>query len=219
MTATAEPLAFFGAALRRAAAGDGAGLRLVDPTGTRAPLDLAPAEWCGGLRPGDGSMLDRCHGATLDVGCGPGRLTAALARAGRPALGIDVSAEAVRQTRDRGGRARRACVLTSDLRPAAWRHALLADGNIGIGGDPVRLVARCRDLLGPGGDLIAELAAPGARSWSGRVAMEYGDTRSDPFRWAVVSAGDIGRLAARASMTVAETWTEAGRWFARLTHA
>jgi 2-polyprenyl-3-methyl-5-hydroxy-6-metoxy-1,4-benzoquinol methylase len=47
-------------------------------------------------------FVDRCHGPTLDVGCGPGRLTAALTERGVDALGIDISLEAVRQTRDRG---------------------------------------------------------------------------------------------------------------------
>jgi SAM-dependent methyltransferase len=47
------------------------------------------------------------YDAGLDVGCGPGRLTAALSRAGCYALGLDISTRAVATTRARGG-ARRA---------------------------------------------------------------------------------------------------------------
>jgi hypothetical protein len=32
-----------------------------------------------------------------------------------------------------------------------WRRVLLADGNIGIGGDPPRLLRRCRRLAGAAG--------------------------------------------------------------------
>ena len=105
---------------------------------------------CG---PATTALLARCAGPTLDVGCGPGRLTGGADPTGAArASGIDISAEAVRQARGRGAPAMRA----RRVRPAArttgrWQHVLLADGNIGIGGDPVALLRRCRDLLAPGG--------------------------------------------------------------------
>ena len=55
---------------------------------------------------GEGELAD-CRGATLDPGCGPGRLTAALAGRGVPTLGIDAAAAAVAWTIERGGRALR----------------------------------------------------------------------------------------------------------------
>ncbi|MEV6930039.1 class I SAM-dependent methyltransferase, partial [Dactylosporangium sp. NPDC051485] len=149
----------------------------------------------------------------------PGRHTAALAARGRRVLGVDVSPQAVRYARRRG-----APVLCQDLfQPlpgeGAWRGALLADGNIGIGGDPVRLLGRCRHLLGPAGEVLAELDPPGAGSWSGPVALAGPGRTSAPFAWAFVAADDIAAVARRAGLHATETWTEAGRWFARLTPA
>jgi 2-polyprenyl-3-methyl-5-hydroxy-6-metoxy-1,4-benzoquinol methylase len=86
-------LAVFDAALWRAGAGHPTALTLRDDTGGEHRLD--PATWCGDEVPGDGGLLDRCAGPTLDVGCGPGRLAAALMRRGHPALGIGVSVAAV----------------------------------------------------------------------------------------------------------------------------
>jgi len=211
-----DALAYYGAALRRAATGSHADLRLIDPAGRRPAIRLSPTEWCGSLRPGDAQLLARCHGATLDVGCGPGRLTAALASRWIPALGIDISSEAVRQARQRGADAELACILTSDLAPQSWQHLLLIDGNIGIGGDPSRLLGRCRDLLRPDGDIFVEVDPPGATSWAGSVNLGYRGGVSSPFEWAVVAADDLGALAADVAMAVFEMWPAADRWFARL---
>lgn len=211
-------LGYYGAALRRAASGVPTDLRLIDPAGKRPAIRLSPAEWCGSLRPGDISLLDRCAGATLDVGCGPGRLTAGLALRSIPALGIDISMEAVRQTALRGAAAQLACILTGDLEPV-WQHVLLADGNIGIGGDPAALLRRCAALLRPGGDVIVEVDPPGTASWNGTVSLGYRSGLSTPFAWAVVGVEDIDALVWDTAMTVRETWTEANRWFARFAKA
>jgi hypothetical protein len=97
-----------------------------------------------------------------------------------------------------------------------WRHILLADGNIGIGGDPARLLARCRDLLAPGGDILVELDPPGTGSWQGPVALCH-DGRTGPlFPWAAVAADDLDALAHHTALSVLEQWTEARRCFARL---
>jgi SAM-dependent methyltransferase len=147
---SAPPLAVYGTALRRAAAGWQAHLTAVDATGR---VRAFPAgAWCGGLRDGDQGLLDRCGGPTLDVGCGPGRLAGALAGRGQVALGVDVSAEAVRQARRRGVSALCRDVYAAPLPgEGRWRRVLLADGNIGIGGDPPRLLRRCRRLAGAAG--------------------------------------------------------------------
>ncbi len=84
----------------------------------------------------DLQLVDACTGPTLDVGCGPGRLTAALARRGTPALGIDVCAEAVSQARLRGAAALRRDVFDPVPGEGRWHWVLLADGNIGIEGRP-----------------------------------------------------------------------------------
>src|SRR4051812_28542855 len=53
-------------------------------------------------RPGDDTVVKRCSGPTLDVGCGPGRMAHAIAASGVPALGIDISDRAVAEARARG---------------------------------------------------------------------------------------------------------------------
>ncbi len=64
-----------------------------------------------GRRPPTGSTgscsSSPCDDATIDIGCGPGRLVAELAARRIPAMGIDVSSEAIRQTRVRGALALR----------------------------------------------------------------------------------------------------------------
>jgi SAM-dependent methyltransferase len=206
----------YGTALRQAAAGRPAVLQLLDPAQHRPLRRLNPKDWCGDLRPGDSGLLERCTGPTLDVGCGPGRLTAALTSAGRPALGVDISAEAVRQARRRGAPAYRGDVFATVPDEGAWRHVLLADGNIGIGGDPGRLLGRCRRLLRPGGDILVEVDPPGSGTWAGPVLLRHDERTSHPFPWAVVAADDLPALTERAGLSLLESWMEAQRWFARI---
>ncbi|MEV4347144.1 class I SAM-dependent methyltransferase [Actinoplanes sp. NPDC049596] len=211
-------LTLYERALTRAAAGEEATFAMRGADGRHRRVDAAG--WCRPGRPGDDGLLDRCVGSTLDVGCGPGRLTSALLLRGRPALGIDVSATAVRLARARGALALRRDVFAAVPGHGRWEHLLLADGNIGIGGDPVGLLRRCRELLAPHGRLHAELAAPGAGSWSG-VATLHDRTGGPgaPLRWAQVAADDLAPLARAAGLLARSSWTEAGRWFATLVHA
>lgn len=218
-----SPLTCYSAALRRAAAGNPVRLRLVPADGYRPARWLDPAHWCGGLRPGDHGVLARCAGPSLDVGCGPGRFTAALCGRGVPAVGIDISAEAVRQARRHGAAAHRVDVFSAGVEALAdpphrarWRHVLLTDGNIGIGGDPHRLLRRCGRLMATGGDILVELDPPGSGSWHGPVTLLDSGPPSRPFPWAAVAADDLETLAHQAALRVCETWTEAGRWFARI---
>jgi SAM-dependent methyltransferase len=203
----------FDHALRRAATGHPALLTLRSADGGEHELD--PARWCRPHLAGDAGLLARCSGPTLDIGCGPGRLTSALNRVGCPALGIDVSAEAVRQARLRGAIALRRDVFQPLPGTGRWRHLLLADGNIGIGGDPDALLRRCRELLGAGGRLHAELAEPGTPGWAGLATVHHGGASAD-FPWASVAVDDVAMVAAGAGLRVVTTWKEANRWFATL---
>ncbi|GAA2907992.1 hypothetical protein GCM10010443_83870 [Actinoplanes cyaneus] len=205
----------FDRALRRAAAGVPSLLSLRDADGNEHRVDAA--DWCRAYRPGDAGLLDRCTGATLDIGCGPGRLTSALLGRGRKALGIDVSAAAVRLARARGALALRRDVFGPLPGHGRWEHLLLADGNLGIGGDPAALLRRCRDLLAPDGQLHAEQEPPGTGSWAGTATLHTTDGHAAaPLRWAQVAADDLAPLARAAALTVLSTWTEEGRWFATL---
>ena len=194
--------------------------RLQDEDGT--VWDMPIPIWSGEVDPADQLLLERCQGPTLDVGCGPGRITAALSRRGLPALGVDVSALAVAMTRSRGGLAVRRDVFSLTLGERRWSHILLADGNIGIGGDPVRLLWRCHDLIGHGGSVLLDLAPPGTGLRSSRVRLVLDDRSSDWFPWAWLGVDAITTVAAAAGLAVREVWcaeTEVPRWQAELVPA
>ncbi len=180
------------------------------------PQPLPVADW---TRPVDGSdawLLDLCKGATLDVGCGPGRLTEELAGRGHVVLGIDVVNEAVKLTRDRGAAALVRNVYDTLPGEGRWRTALLADGNVGIGGEPVDLLSRLREVLDPRGRIVAEVAPPGIPLSSVWAALESGDVRSRPFKWAVVGVDDITSIAERSGFGSITCHESAGRWCAVL---
>ncbi|MGH3392929.1 MAG: methyltransferase domain-containing protein [Actinomadura sp.] len=181
--------------------------------GRREPLPVE--QWCDG-RPGDQALVDRCAGPTLDVGSGPGRLTVLLAERGLPALGIDITPHAVEMTRAAGGLALLRDVFGSVPGTGRWQTVLLADGNIGIGGDPPRLLQRVAGLLRDGGNVIVELAET---TRTETVRLRLAEQTDEWFRWSHVSADGIGAHADAAGLAVADVWTAAARKFANLTVA
>ncbi len=161
-------------------------------------------------------LLSRCTGPTLDIGCGPGRLSAALLARGTMALGIDVSAVAVRHTLGRGATALRRDVFGPVPGTGRWHHVLLADGNVGIGGEPVRLLRRSRELLRPGGTAVVELGPPGTGLRRERLRLLVGGRLSGGFDWAHVGADVAGQLAVAAGMRLHELEQLNDRWVAVL---
>jgi hypothetical protein len=97
-----------------------------------------------------------------------------------------------------------------------WVTVLLADGNVGIGGDPVRLLSRARDLLGVEGALLVETGAPGSPSGPVRLCLEDDLGTSEEFPWALLAVDDVPPVAHEAGLRPAGFWKEAGRWFAAL---
>lgn len=184
--------------------------------GSRTPLRVD--DWPR-ARPGDASILERCHGATLDVGSGPGRLTVALAEQGIPALGIDVTPYAVKLARTAGALTLLRDVFEHVPGTGRWMTVLVADGNIGIGGDPAALLRRVAELLTPLGRAIVEVQPPGAALRLEQVRLRQGEQASPWFAWAYVGADQVEELAAKAGLAVTETWTSHGRWFGVLRHA
>jgi hypothetical protein len=98
-----------------------------------------------------------------------------------------------------------------------WGTALLADGNIGIGGYPDELLRRCVRLLAPGGQLLIEAECDDVdermTAW-----LEHADGRRGPvFPWARLGVSALLRLAAAADLTLAEQWQHADRVFVSVT--
>jgi SAM-dependent methyltransferase len=186
---------------------------LVLRTSTGQVLTLDAARFTAVPDAVDRTVLDRCQGPTLDLGCGPGRLVAELARRGIPALGIEVAPAAVLL-----GRAAGAAVLQRSLfgrlpGSGRWPHALLIDGNIGIGGDPAALLARTRELLRPGGgELVVETDAEDVHE-DHMVTFEGGD---EPFGWTRIGTEALVRVAAGLGFAVRERWSGGGRRFVAL---
>jgi SAM-dependent methyltransferase len=204
----------YDAGLRSVAAGEehGWSIRTKDGRIREFPLH----SWCGGLLPGDEALLDACSGATLDVGCGPGRLTEALGLRGLPVLGVDVAPEAIRATRARGGSALHRDVFGPIPGAGRWQHVLLADGNVGIGGEPARLLARARQLLGTGGTVLCETERPGTPLRRLQLRLERAEQHSAWFPWALCGADALAELATKAGFTASRMWTSEGRWFSEL---
>lgn len=178
------------------------------------PLDVE--RWCAPPDDADATVLARCRGPVLDIGCGPGRLVAGAARRGLPALGVDVSPAAVERTKGLGGAVLRRSVFERLPAEGRWGTALLADGNIGIGGDPVALLRRVRALLAPGGRLLAE-AAP--HEVDERLTVRVEDARGRhgrDFPWARLGPAALRAAARQAGWTVAEEWSADDRRFAAL---
>ena len=216
MTVTADEM------FRRASAGLPCWMGHAD--GSREALPIA--RWMGGEassiedRAVDASLLGHCSGSTLDLGCGPGRLTEGLVRRGISALGVDTSREAVDMTVGRGGRA----VLRDLFEPlpnaGEWECVLLADGNVGIGGDPVRLLRRAAELIRPDGAVIAEVDGPGTALVQPKtVRWETETMAGDWFAWASVSVDATADLARAAGLTVVDIVPLHGRYFARMENA
>lgn len=187
-------------------------LRLADGRLQPLPLDL----WLGPTTAADEAVVGAAVAPVLDVGCGPGRLLAALESAGKPALGVDLSPVAVGIARRRGGRAVAGSVFAAVPRTGAWRTAVLLDGNIGIGGDPALLLRRVAALLRRGGEAIVEVEPPGVPASVSRVRIEGGGAVSDWFAWARVGADDIGAVAAASGLRERAAFEHGGRWFSRL---
>jgi SAM-dependent methyltransferase len=174
------------------------------------PRELSVARWQADATGGDSVLLDACTGPTLDVGCGPGRLVAALLTRGVQALGVDVSPEAIRRTTARGGIAIRRDVFDPLPGEGRWQHVLLADGNIGIGGDPAALLRRARQLLKPSGTVVAEVERPGSGLAVGQARVRTHGELGGWFPWA---CSDAESLPADGFFLLWQR-ESAGRWFA-----
>lgn len=167
---------------------------------------LAYERWLGPACPVDEAIAAAADGPVLDIGCGPGRMLDVLALQGTVAMGIDLSPAAVALARGRGRNVRLQSVF--DAVPGHWATALLLDGSVGIGGDPVALMRRVLSLA----DIACvEVDPPGSGTHTGRVRVEAGDVASGWFDWAHVDVGGIAGLGELQRME-----RHGDRWFAWL---
>ena len=180
-------------------------------TGAQIVLDMArfTAPPCAA----EMELLDRCTGPTVDIGCGPGRLAAELAGRGVPTLGVDVSPVAVLLTRAAGATALRRSIFDRLPGEGRWHHALLIDGNIGIGGDPAALLSRVKQLLRPeGAEVLVETEATDIDELHWVRASETGAE----FGWARIGAQALAARAEGLGYRIRSSWRRNGRCFTML---
>lgn len=161
-------------------------------------------------------MIDLCVGPTIDLGCGPGRLVAQLMRRGIPALGVDRSGTAIRLARSCGATVLRRDVFAPLPGLGCWHTVLLADGNVGLGGDPWRILQRAGELLCRGGQCIAEFDAQVSGIHTGWVRLESSCTAGPWFRWATVGIDCAARLADEVGLTITDIRPMGSRVLAQL---
>jgi SAM-dependent methyltransferase len=182
-----------------------------DGTRRRLPLE----RWLQRASEEEERLLGLAAGPVLDIGCGPGRHLVALQRRGVGATGVETSRRAVQIARARGGEVIEGSIFDVPEQ-TSWETALLLDGNIGIGGDPERLLARVAALLRPFGRALVELDPPRSRTRKLRLRLEGPDDVSDWIPWAWVGVDAIGPIAANAGLALDGVWSSGYRWFAWL---
>lgn len=185
--------------------------RLDDPRGF---VEMDVADWRSPANAIDVQVLAGLHGPLLDIGCGPGRMVRAAEEHAFAALGIDVSAHAAALAGAGGTPVLRRSVFDRLPLEGLWGAALLMDGNIGIGGDPATLLARCAELIADDGRIVVEVDPdPDLFDCADYTAVGHGGRESAPFPWARVGSAALVRLAAPSGLVVAHAWAAGERRF------
>jgi len=172
--------------------------------------------WLRPADPVDAMVVSRCEPPVIDIGCGPGRMVAALQRSGRAVLGIDISKSAVEIGVRGGGQILRRDLADQLPGEGRWGTALLLDGNVGIGGDVRELLLRCRDLVGPGGLIICETDPDPERCDRYDLVLTDRHRCSEPMAWSSLGIRSLQRIAATLDLIVVEEWQAGGRAFVSL---
>ncbi|MFE1308302.1 SAM-dependent methyltransferase [Streptomyces sp. NPDC058755] len=149
----------------------------------------------------DKTVLERCVGLVLDVGCGPGRLCRELLGRGVFALGVDIAPRAVALTSALGGLA--LCRSVFDRLPAerGWQTLLLIDG-----------------IVAPTGRLVVEVDPDDVEELCTARFEDLQGHSGPPFPWARLGRGALRRVAEDLGLSVTDQWTSGQRCFVTLAH-
>jgi SAM-dependent methyltransferase len=205
----------FGELYEHALDGERCWVRHDDGSVHRLPVQ----NWLGGTGADahfDEAVVDMCAGPTIDLGCGPGRLVASLVRRGIPALGIDLSPAAIVLAHRSGAPALRRNVFDPLPGTGHWHTVLLADGNVGLGGDPRRVLCRAAELLHQGGRCVAEFDSTATGVNADWLRLETRRSIGPWFRWASVGIDCAAALAQEVGLAVADVRWIGGRVVATL---
>lgn len=158
-------------------------------------IDLHIDRYLGQASRAERRFLRSVSGPVVDVGCGPGRAAAYLREHGTVALGLDASPRLADLARSNGA----LCVNQNVFDPVPfegrWHSVLLLDGNVGIGGDPVKMLARLGEIVEPSGRAYVEVDAAGPTQQL-IVREHHKGSVGASFAWAVVSMEGIDGLIA-----------------------
>jgi SAM-dependent methyltransferase len=186
-------------------------------------IQLEVGKYAAGADMVDQCLLDHCTGPTLDIGCGPGRLAAELARRGVPALGVDVTPVALLIARAAGATVLSRSIFDRLPAEGRWPHALLIDGNIGISGDPAALLQRIKALLQPAGATLTVEVTPHETDERHRLrprrTSEHDPSEHDAgpaIPWARIGPKALRALSEPLGYRSSHEWLLAGRRFVRL---
>ena len=208
------PLDVYASALTAAGGRPDSSLHVLDERGTGHAVPLG--RWLAPPTLAEEDLLGALHGPVLDVGCGPGRHLLWLHSRGVTALGVELSPAVAALARRRGARVLEGSIFAHVPASGRWAAALLLDGNVGIGGEPERLLGRLGELLRGDGEIVAEVDVDEPAGGASRLRLAYGGLLSAPFPWARVGLAALRVHAGRAGFSIAETWGAEGRRFARL---
>ena len=188
-----------------------------DDGGEIGAAGMDVSRWNAEADAADRSLLQSVSGPVLDIGCGPGRMVRAAMDLGMPAMGIDVSPTAVEIATDAGLNVMHGSVFEALPSEGHWQTVLLIDGNVGIGGDVTAMLARCRQLLTPDGEIVVELHPDPTidSTFSGLVVDTHGN-QSASFPWAEIGLDGIARRGGELGLTVRQSWSLDSRSFCRL---
>ena len=97
----------------------------------------------------------------LDVGCGTGHLTAQIAEAGANVLGIDRSADMIRQAKEKYPDLRFEVMDATEISVPETHDAVFSNATLHWIKEPERVIASIAKVLHPGGRFVAEFGGHG----------------------------------------------------------